>query len=70
MAMPPGVPDAAPNHWADSPMVADTDATIESVTADGDQVVMPPEDSPGVGRMCILHAHGGSCSTLQPGRSG
>ena len=52
-------------------MVADTDATMESVTGNGGQVVMPPMDTPGVGRMCIFHdPRGGSFSTLQPEQSG
>lgn len=71
MAMPPGVPDQAPNHWAVYFMVADTEATVEAVNANGGQVVMPPMDTPGVGRMCIFHdPQGGSFSTLQPERSG
>jgi hypothetical protein len=71
MAMPPDVPDQAPNHWAVYFMVADTDATVAAVTANGGSVVMPPMDTPGVGRMCIFHdPQGGSFSTLQPEQQG
>ena len=71
MAMPPGVPDQAPNYWAVYFMIADTDATVEAVTANGGQVVMPPMDTPGVGRMCIFHdPQGASFSTLQPQQAG
>lgn len=67
MTMPAQVPAQAPNHWAVYFMVADTDATRAAVEANGGQVVMPPMDTPGVGRMAIFHdPQRGSFSTLQP----
>ncbi len=67
MAMPADVPDMVPNHWAVYFMVADTDATVALVVANGGQVVAPPMDIPGVGRMAVLHdPAGGNFSTMQP----
>jgi predicted enzyme related to lactoylglutathione lyase len=67
MAMPPGMPDAVPNHWMVYFTVADIDATIALVKANGGQVVQGPLPAPGVGRLAVVHdPAGGSFSVLQP----
>jgi predicted enzyme related to lactoylglutathione lyase len=67
MAMPPEMPEMAPNHWTVYFSIADTDATVAAVTSNGGQVVRPPMDAPGVGRITIFHdPQGGNFSTLQP----
>lgn len=66
MAMPPGVPDMVPNHWAVYFMVADADAAVDRVRELGGQVVQGPDDA-GVGRIAMVHdPMGGSFSILEP----
>jgi uncharacterized protein len=48
MGMPPGAPAPA---WGAYITVTDTDETIAKATSLGAQVVLPPQDIPGVGRM-------------------
>jgi predicted enzyme related to lactoylglutathione lyase len=52
--MPPGVPDEAPAFWNVSFAVADADATAGRVKELGGNVLMPPMDMPGVGRIAGL----------------
>lgn len=67
MAMPPGVPDMVPNHWAVYFMVDDADATTERVRELGGQLVQGPDDVPGVGRIATVHdPMGGSFMVRQP----
>ena len=67
MAMPPGVPEQAPNHWAAYIMVADIEQRIGQITAAGGQVVVPPFPIPGVGTAATVHdPQGGNFSMLQP----
>lgn len=69
MAMPPGMPDAVPNHWTVYFMVDDADATIARARELGGQVVQGPDDAP-VGRLATLHdPMGGSFMILQPASS-
>lgn len=67
MAMPDGMPDMVPNHWAVYFMVDDADAIVGRVSELGGQVVQGPDDAPGVGRIATLHdPMGGSFTILQP----
>lgn len=67
MAMPPGMPEQVPNHWAVYFMVDNADETAKKVTAAGGQMVQEPTELPGVGRMAVAHdPHGGSFSLLEP----
>jgi hypothetical protein len=67
MSMPAEMPDAVPNHWSVYFMVADIDATIAVVNANGGQVVQGPIPAPGVGRLAVVHdPAGGSFAMLQP----
>lgn len=67
MAMPAEMPDMVPNHWMVYFATVDVDALVGRITDAGGQVVNPPFDVPGVGRMCTVHdPHGGNFSLLQP----
>jgi predicted enzyme related to lactoylglutathione lyase len=67
MAMPPDMPDMVPNHWAVYFTVADLAATLEKVTGNGGQIVVPAMAIPGVGTMAHVHdPAGGSFALLQP----
>lgn len=67
MAMPPGMPEQVPNHWAVYFTVSDIAATIDKVKAAGGQVVQEPMEAPGVGHIAVVHdPHGGSFSIMQP----
>jgi predicted enzyme related to lactoylglutathione lyase len=67
MAMPPDVPDMVPNHWAVYFTVADIEASIDAVRANGGQVVVEPMDIPGVGTTATVHdPAGGNFSLMQP----
>lgn len=71
MAMPAEMPDMVPNHWMAYFTVADVDATLAAVTANGGTVVNPAFDVPGVGRMATAHdPAGGSFSLMQPETTG
>lgn len=70
MAMPSDMPDMVPNHWAVYFTVADLDATLEKVTGNGGQIVVPATPIPGVGTMAHVHdPAGGSFALLQPASS-
>jgi predicted enzyme related to lactoylglutathione lyase len=67
MGMPPDVPEQVPNHWGVYFAVASVDDSIAKVETAGGQVVMPPMDIPGVGRMTVVHdTAGGAFSLMQP----
>jgi predicted enzyme related to lactoylglutathione lyase len=67
MAMPPGMPDMVPNHWAVYFTVSDLDASIGKVTDAGGQVTNGPMDLPGIGRMANVHdPAGGSFVLMEP----
>lgn len=67
MAMPPGMPDMVPNHWAVYFLSSDADATSARATELGGQIVQGPDDAPGVGRIATLHdPAGGSFMILEP----
>lgn len=67
MAMPPGVPDMVPNHWAVYFTVADLDATIAAINEAGGSIVMEPIDIPNIGRSAVAHdPAGGNFNILEP----
>lgn len=67
MAMPAEMPEQVPNHWAVYFTVSDVDATIDSATSAGGQIVNGPMDIPGVGRTATVHdPTGGSFNLMQP----
>ncbi len=53
IAMQPGAP-AAPPHWGSYITVADIDQTSALCASLGGQVLVPPMDIPGVGRMAVF----------------
>ncbi len=67
MGMPPDMPEQVPNHWGVYFTVESVDATVESITSAGGQVVNGPMDIPGVGRTATVHdPAGGSFNVMQP----
>jgi uncharacterized protein len=54
MDVPPGTPDAVPAFWMTVFGTADTDATAAKAAELGGQVVSPPSDIEGVGRLAVL----------------
>lgn len=64
MAMPAGVPDAAPNHWGVFFTVADLDAAVERVEAAGGQAVGPRLEGEGIGTWQTVHDQLGASFTL------
>ena len=54
MDMPPGTPDEVPAHWMVIFSVADADATASQAADLGGQVLVPPGDIEGVGRLAVL----------------
>ena len=67
MAMPAEVPDMVPDDWAVYFSVADVDATLAEITANGGSVTQPATDIPGVGRIAGAHdSRGGHFSLMQP----
>jgi len=69
MAMPEQMPEQVPNHWGVYFAVADTDATVAKAQELGAQVVNPPMDVPGVGRMALLHDPLGGSFNVMTGQS-
>lgn len=67
MAMPPGMPEQVPDHWAVYFTVSDIESTIAAIAGAGGQVVNGPMQIPGVGTTAAVHdPHSGSFSVLQP----
>jgi predicted enzyme related to lactoylglutathione lyase len=67
MAMPADVPEQVPNHWMVYFSVSSVDETAGKITGAGGQMVAPPFDIPGVGRMAVAHdTAGGAFSLMQP----
>ena len=67
MAMPPEVPEQAPNHWAVYFTVDDIEATVAAISANGGTVVQPPFPIPGVGTTAVVHdPHNGTFQLMQP----
>jgi predicted enzyme related to lactoylglutathione lyase len=67
MSRPPGMPDAAPDHWEVYFMVADIRAKMDAVVGQGGQVLFGPESIPGVGQIgTVMHPAGGVFSLMQP----
>ena len=66
MAMPDGMPEQVPNHWAVYFLVDDADAAAAKAVELGGQITMPASDTP-VGRIAGLHdPAGGSFQVMQP----
>jgi predicted enzyme related to lactoylglutathione lyase len=67
MAMPPGMPEMVPAHWATYFTVADIEATMTKVkNADG-QIMDGPMEVPGIGHSAVIHHEAaGSFQILQP----
>ena len=55
MTMPAEVPEMVPNHWAVYFTVSDLEASVAAVGEHGGQVIVPPMDIPGVGKMATVH---------------
>lgn len=67
MTMPDEVPEMVPNHWGVYFTVADLDASVASVSEHGGQVVVPPMEIPGVGKMATVHdTNQASFTLMQP----
>jgi hypothetical protein len=67
MSRPPGMPDAAPDHWEVYFMVADIREKIDAVVGLGGQSLFGPETIPGVGEIAtVMHPVGGVFSFMQP----
>jgi predicted enzyme related to lactoylglutathione lyase len=70
MDMPEGIPEQVPSHWMVYFSVADINATVEAVKANGGQIVVEPFEAPGVGHIATAHdGHGGMFSLMQPAQS-
>ena len=54
MPMPATVPAEVPSYWLVYFEVTDCDQAASTVTALGGQVVLPPQDAPGVGRLSMV----------------
>lgn len=54
MAMPKGVPDNVPPHWASYVTVKNVDAVVEKVSGLGGRILVPPTDIPKVGRFAVI----------------
>lgn len=54
MPMPDAVPAEVPSYWLVYFEVTDCDQAAATVTALGGQVVLPPQDAPGVGRLSMV----------------
>lgn len=54
MPMPETVPAQVPSYWLVYFEVTDCDESVATVTALGGQVVVPPQDAPGVGRLSMV----------------
>ena len=66
MAMPDGMPEQVPNHWAVYFTVADATAAVAAITAGG-TIVNDLMTIPGVGTMATAHdPASGSFSVMQP----
>ena len=52
--------EGVPEHWACYVAVDDADQAVAAATASGGQVIRPPFDVTGVGRIAILQDNGGA----------
>lgn len=67
MQMPPEVPAEAPSAWIGYIHVADIDAALKTVEAEGGQVIMPAMDIPNVGRLAhIVDPAGAFVALMKP----
>jgi predicted enzyme related to lactoylglutathione lyase len=54
MPMDENWPEGVPSHWATYVAVANTDETLEKITANGGSIRVPAFDALGVGRMAMV----------------
>jgi len=54
MRMPDKVPAGAPPHWATYVTAQDVDAVAAKAGEHGGAILVPPTDTPGVGRFCTF----------------
>lgn len=67
MAMPPGVPDMVPSHWATYFTVDSLDASLATVAENGGMTVMEPMAIPGIGTFAVVHdSQGANFAMMQP----
>ena len=63
--------DGVPAHWMSYVQVADVDATVSKVVELGGQVVTPPFDVAGVGRIAMItDPEGAALGIMQPDADG